>query len=445
MQLQSLQSAILILSQWLGCGLWASARSWLRRSCKELIWHRSRRNMLKGNHPILSLYFLFGDVFYGIVLFHSDQSGGLPLHGDSARLLHLPQGDCLRSSGKKRKRIKQLLFYQLNFLLKLFVYNFDIWWALSGTNSILRTFLCGTIWKNHPVSQDLYMQTSTYNFLHDMWFVEATDWVAYFELGRSLKGFDHPKVRSVVAEEEVKAVLAAAHPGSHLHCSNKKLFTIHDKAYVWTRNMCKKSWKFWKTLKPSTFFQPVSIYGPSAYNLYILFAKHFLQHFNRQPSYLGRKFFISNYVRICDAVVQNCVVEFNRHFWSELGGHPLRTTRPDYSAFAFPQNLRRSVSPSSNTLVGSQVATVYFFTNFNIIVICGSLWGREWLNVFYAFLCFFLHAIFFNRFVFYVFLCFFAVFFFVERFIFLAPFLCAVVFFRFFNVHFTRFFSFFRG
>ena len=105
MQLQSFQIVILILSQWLGCGLWCSAHSWLRGSCKELIWHRSRRNMLKGKHPILSLYFLYGDVYYGIVLFHSDQSGGLPLHGDSAMLLHLPQGDpstgSWRSSGKK--------------------------------------------------------------------------------------------------------------------------------------------------------------------------------------------------------------------------------------------------------------------------------------------------------------------------------------------------------
>ena len=37
--------------------------------------------------------------------------------------------------------------------------------------------------------------------------------------------------------------------------------------------------------------------------------------------------------------------------------------------------------------------------------ICGSLWGREWPNVFFVF--FFFIAIFFKRFVFYVFLCFF--------------------------------------
>ena len=61
--------------------------------------------MLKGNHPIISLYFLYSDVYYGIVLFHSDQSGGLPLHGESAMFLHLPQGDpstgSWRSSGKR--------------------------------------------------------------------------------------------------------------------------------------------------------------------------------------------------------------------------------------------------------------------------------------------------------------------------------------------------------
>ena len=61
--------------------------------------------MLKGNQPIISLYFPYRDVYYGIVLFPSDQSGGLPLHGESAMLLHLPQGDpstgSSRSSGKR--------------------------------------------------------------------------------------------------------------------------------------------------------------------------------------------------------------------------------------------------------------------------------------------------------------------------------------------------------
>ena len=50
-------------------------------------------------------YLLYWVVYYGTVLFHSDQSGGLPLHGDSAMLLHLPQGDpstgSSRSSGKR--------------------------------------------------------------------------------------------------------------------------------------------------------------------------------------------------------------------------------------------------------------------------------------------------------------------------------------------------------
>ena len=56
----------------------------------------------------------------------------------------------------------------------------------------------------------------TYNFLHDMWFIEATDWVAYLEVGSTLQGFNDPKVRGVVAEEEVQAILAVTHPGCHL-------------------------------------------------------------------------------------------------------------------------------------------------------------------------------------------------------------------------------------
>ena len=74
--------------------------------------------MLKGNQPILSLYFfLYGDDHYGIVLFHSDQSGGLPLHGDSVVL----GGASVLS----------------HFIL------------LSGTNSLLRTFFwVGPLEKN---------------------------------------------------------------------------------------------------------------------------------------------------------------------------------------------------------------------------------------------------------------------------------------------------------
>ena len=49
-----------------------------------------------------------------------------------------------------------------------------------------------------------------------MWFIEATDWVAYLEVGSTLQGFNDPKVRGVVAEEEVQAILAVTHPGCHL-------------------------------------------------------------------------------------------------------------------------------------------------------------------------------------------------------------------------------------
>ena len=53
-----------------------------------------------------------------------------------------------------------------------------------------------------------------------MWFIEATDWVTYLEVGRTLQGFDDTEVGGVVAEEEVKAVLTVAHPCCHLRCVN---------------------------------------------------------------------------------------------------------------------------------------------------------------------------------------------------------------------------------
>ena len=62
----------------------------------------------------------------------------------------------------------------------------------------------------------IFILGSTYNFLHDMWFIEATDWVAYLEVGSTLQGFNDSKVRGVVAEEEVEAILAVTQPGCHL-------------------------------------------------------------------------------------------------------------------------------------------------------------------------------------------------------------------------------------
>ena len=64
------------------------------------------------------------------------------------------------------------------------------------------------------------MPGSTYNFLHNMWLIEATDWVANLEVRRTLQGFNDSKVRGVVAEEEVEAILAVAHPRCHLRCVN---------------------------------------------------------------------------------------------------------------------------------------------------------------------------------------------------------------------------------
>ena len=53
-----------------------------------------------------------------------------------------------------------------------------------------------------------------------MGFIEATDWVTYLEVGRTLQGFDDTEVGGVVAEEEVEAVLAVTQPGGHLRCVN---------------------------------------------------------------------------------------------------------------------------------------------------------------------------------------------------------------------------------
>ena len=75
--------------------------------------------------------------------------------------------------------------------------------------------------------------------------------------------------------------------------------------------------------------------------------------------HLKGKFLIPYHVGINNAAPQNCVVQLDRHFRGGLRGCLLRTSPPDYSAFAFhPES--STVSFSSHTLVGQMATKAYF-------------------------------------------------------------------------------------
>ena len=75
--------------------------------------------------------------------------------------------------------------------------------------------------------------------------------------------------------------------------------------------------------------------------------------------HLKGKFLIPYHVGINNAAPQNCFVQLDRHFRGGLRGCLLRTSPPDYSAFAFhPES--STVSFSSHTLVGQMATKAYF-------------------------------------------------------------------------------------
>ena len=72
---------------------------------EEIAWSWSGADRCGICSKVITQSFLLDHVYFGIVLFHSDQSGGRPIHGDSAMLLLLPQGGLWTgsstSSGRK--------------------------------------------------------------------------------------------------------------------------------------------------------------------------------------------------------------------------------------------------------------------------------------------------------------------------------------------------------
>ena len=193
-----------------------------------------------------------------------------------------------------------------------------------------------------------------------MRFVETTYWVAYLEVRRATQGLNNSQLRCVVPEEEVQAVLAMAQPRSHLiiiYCFLRVWQYIQQQinenispcVHMNCRNNCVQCPLSRRSARVFVVYKHICDGAPN-----LQLRQHLFVH-------LKGKFLIPYHVGINNAAPQNCVVQLDRHFRGGLCGCLLRTSPPDYPAFAFhPES--STVSFSSHTLVWTDGNQGVFFT-----------------------------------------------------------------------------------